>query len=430
MANGLVTAAQFKTAPDLLGGLRRGIGFGVELQQIAQQQQALERQRQIQELLGGVGQVAPQPAQLAPQPAELAPIPAEQVGIEGAPPAEAPPSPIPSEAERMRQAMRIDPAIAKQQFELMGMDSASRRAEASRFAARLQTLPPRFQDQEILSRAEKLRAEGRNPSDTLQLLDMNPAERSTALEGVQLMDLATPERIKHTQKVAADVGRIGTYNPRDYTTPSWAEFARTRNPAVLKRYSEKTLTIGGVPHRLIEGTTNQYEPIKTAKEVADNKALIEETVTAARAQAKVDVEKKVAELGAGKNLDDAIGVYNQLKDAELDKIYGFGETLVPDVIRSPSGVLMQANVDRLIAMLQLAGRGQLKGQGTITDAEQAVVANAATVLGTPNIPPEAAKEALNEAMQILFRGAGKEFVPPGPAAPPQQIGRFTVRVKQ
>ena len=226
-------------------------------------------------------------------------------------------------------------------------------------------------------------------------------------------------------KPTGATGKIGTYNPRDYTVESFSNFAKSGDPSVLERYTEKTIDIGGVPHKLVPGSTNQYEPIKSASQVATDKAGIEAAVATARQNATQDVQKKITELGAGKNLDQAIGVYETLKAGDLDRIYGFGEKIYPDWLRSEEGVTLQANRDRLIAMLQLAGRGQLKGQGTITDAEQATVANAATILSNPNISPDAAYKALDEAMGILYRNAGKEFAPSAqpvpPAAPAQQL---------
>lgn len=178
------------TVPDIFGALARGQQFALQEQAIRAQQAEAQRRSQIQQLLGQVGQPVPvAPAPVAPA-AALADMP------EAVP--EAMPAPVEqplSQQELIQQARRIDPALAEQQLKLMGLDEPSRRAEASRFAAEVQSLPFDFQTRRIQERAERLRAEGRDPSDTLELLQMDPAQRMQALQGVQMLDLSTKERL-------------------------------------------------------------------------------------------------------------------------------------------------------------------------------------------------------------------------------------------
>jgi hypothetical protein len=109
---------------------------------------------------------------------------------------------IPSFEELRSQAMKVDPVVATQALKQMGLDDPSRRAEASRFAAQAQSLPPEQRQQLIQERAQKLQAEGRDAKDTLQLLNMTPEQQNQALTGVQLLDLSTKERIGFAQKQA------------------------------------------------------------------------------------------------------------------------------------------------------------------------------------------------------------------------------------
>lgn len=201
---------------------------------------------------------------------------------------------------------------------------------------------------------------------------------------------------------------IGTYNPRDYTVESFADFVKSGDPSVLERFSEKTIIAGGVPYKL-DTATNEYVPLKTAGEIGADKSEIEELVVTAREEAKGDVEKKIKEDGQLKKIEDADRVYKDLAGADLDKIYGRGESLYPDFFRSQEGIDMQAKRDQLVGMLQLGARGELKGQGQITEGEQKILSNSVTILANPNISPEAARSAIDDAMRILYRNAGMEF---------------------
>jgi len=289
----------------------------------------------------------------------------------------------------------------------MGMDTQQKKEEAADFAYQLKNTPFDRRQELINVRITNLQSKGRDPKDTASLLGMDEAQQNQALEVVQMLALSPQDRIKLAR--GDDAGKLGTYNPRDYTTDSWAEFVRTRDPSKLERFSAKTIDIGGVPHALMADGT--YAPIKSTEQVAKSKADIEIAVTSAREQAKVDVQKAVTSMGAMDKLDDADRLYSELSQADLGRIYGFGEAVYPDWLRTEEGVTLQAKRDQLIGMLQLAGRGELKGQGPITEGEQAIVAKAATILNSPNISPATAKKELDNAMNILYRNAGKKFDP-------------------
>jgi len=187
----------FQITPDILGAARGGLQLGEQFRQVGRERETRERQEQIRQLLGGIGQEAPQTEQealLASQTAELAPI-SEQAAIEQ--------PQILSLDELKQQAQRIDPEIANQMFKQLGMDTPSQRAEASRFSAEIQGLPVELQNRRIQERAQSLTQQGRSPKDTLELLGMPPAVRAQTLQNVQLADLATKERLTFQQKQAA-----------------------------------------------------------------------------------------------------------------------------------------------------------------------------------------------------------------------------------
>ncbi len=99
------------------------------------------------------------------------------------------------------------------------------------------------------------------------------------------MDLSTKDRLGFQQKQKGGGDKIGTFNPRDYTVESFAEFRDSGDPSKLVRFTEKTIDVGGVPHKL-NAETNRFEPIRTTKQVADYKSIIESAVTQARIEAK------------------------------------------------------------------------------------------------------------------------------------------------
>jgi hypothetical protein len=140
---------------------------------------------------------------------------------------------------------------------------------------------------------------------------------------------------------------------------------------------------------------------------AETEPRLQAEITRAREEAAAAVEKQISQQGQLGKLADAESVYNRMRDSDLDIIYGQGEKWYPEFLRSQKGIDLLADRDQLIGMLQLGSRGELKGQGPITDSEQKILSNAVTVLGSPNISPARAREALDEAMTILRRNAGQ-----------------------
>lgn len=132
---------------------------------------------------------------------------------------------------------------------------------------------------------------------------------------------------------------------------------------------------------------------------------------AARAveEGKTAAQKDAAEETAAKKIPTIETIWDNLKDKDFDRIYGRGESLYPDVLRSQEGIDMQADVTQLINLLKLGARGELKGQGTVSDFEAKMIGDAVTVLQNQNISPEKAKEAAKQAVGILFQGAGSEL---------------------
>lgn len=180
----LVTSAQFQQ-PSTSGGISRGLQTLQRFNQLGQQNLAISRDEQIRQALSGQ-QMQPQ----TPQQQQLA---AQSFGLGGEQAQAEQPQPM-NQEQMKAAAMKIDPFTAKKHFEAMGIDSASKREEASRFAAKLQSLPFNQRDPLIQERAQTLQSEGRDPKDTLSLSNLPEDQQNQALTGVQLLDLSTKER--------------------------------------------------------------------------------------------------------------------------------------------------------------------------------------------------------------------------------------------
>ena len=165
------------------------------------------------------------------------------------------------------------------------------------------------------------------------------------------------------------------------------------------------------------GLTATRENAKADVERA-TKPQIEAAVVTAKDKASAGVAKEVSQQSSAGSLDDAEYIYNKMKSSKLDKVYGRGESVYPELMRSQEGIDIIANRDQLVAMLKLGARGQLKGQGAVSDSDAKTLSESTTVLGNPNISPKAAREALDRAMLTLRRSAGK-------AAPEQQLNTGT-----
>ncbi len=157
-------------------------------------------------------------------------------------------------------------------------------------------------------------------------LQNNPEGAMQAIKGAYaFMD---PQGYKAMYPKEGSGGGYGVYNPRDYTTDSWAEFVKTDDPGVLERYANaQSVDIGGVPH-VFDPARQGYFPASvtgaqgasggqptpiTAESVAETKGTI------ARGQRAGELEAETGSAGGaafetqiGK---DAAAVYSKLQTA-------------------------------------------------------------------------------------------------------------------
>lgn len=224
---------------------------------------------------------------------------------------------------------------------------------------------------------------------------------------------------------------IGTYNPRDYTTESWSKFLKTGDASALERYeSESIVDIGGAKYS-VNRVTGARTPISTPEEEASGRAQIASAIQKAKEDAKIAASKIVSESLGSAKLSDAQSAYNALSSADLNLIYGRGEAWYPEFFRSQKGIDLIAQRDKLVGMLKMGARGELKGQGSVSDSEQKMLSQSITALENPNISPELARKELEAAINILERNAGtpeiggedKEVTPTGRTATNPNTGQ-------
>jgi hypothetical protein len=106
---------------------------------------------------------------------------------------------------------------------------------------------------------------------------------------------------------------------------------------------------------------------------------------------------KDREIGSQLELGNAI-----LNSKELDSIFGRGEALYPDLLRSQGGIDLKADVNQFVGQLKLAAAGKMKGQGSVSDSERKTLNEAATVLSNANISPERARKAVQNSVNAIM----------------------------
>lgn len=198
----------------------------------------------------------------------------------------------------IRQAVIEFPEIAETATQMFGFtNEQTEKVARETYRRALSETDPARRAKILEGGIETVRQFGGRPSNMardLQMLRENP-------EAFERSARAGYAALASDQEYEAFFGgssgpKIGQYNPRDYTTDSFAEFARTGDPAVLERYAaQRNVEIGGVPH-VFDPAIGGYRPAGvsgaegerpvTATDVAASEA----EITAAQEQAKQTVK--------------------------------------------------------------------------------------------------------------------------------------------
>lgn len=291
-----ITTQGFDFGRGLLGEARQFSALEQQQQQLQQQrfaqqqlEQQVQRQEQIRQLLGQAAQ--PQEA-ISPEAA---------IGGVMAPPEEIPEQL--TQQELIEEAQQIDPGEAQRQLKVMGLDDPSRRAEASRSAAQIMSVPFSQREQAIMARVNELQSQGRDPSDTMQLLEMNEAQQNQALTGIQLLDLSTRERLSLTEKRGRAAEAPAGQREFEALTKGLTE--EERKKAALIKLGLSPRAVGSAIQTISE--ENLAEEIGKTEAIIAQRKKFAELTGASRAKAIDKGFERITKIDSGiRNLDRAI----------------------------------------------------------------------------------------------------------------------------
>ena len=103
-----------------------------------------------------------------------------------------------------------------------------------------------------------------------------------------------------------------------------------------------------------------------------------------------------------KEADSAIlQVDDLLTDDRFSNAFGKVVTSTPELLRSQESIDAIADVNQIKGLITLESRQKLKGQGTITDSEQKILAQSATVLDNPLISDDRARRELRKIKRVF-----------------------------
>lgn len=175
------------------------------------------------------------------------------------------------------------------------------------------------------------------------------------------------------------------------------------DPATGKLTTELGELEGEVVSRLGETATEETQ--REIEKAGKTTEIVEKTKLDVKASSP-EGQAKLRELRQKEtaNIDEArdnMRLVDILSGSDLDLIYGRGESLVPEVLRSQEGQNLIAQRDRLVAQLELGAAGKLKGSGSVSEGERAILANSATVLKRPDISAELATQELARIRPIF-----------------------------
>ena len=90
-----------------------------------------------------------------------------------------------------------------------------------------------------------------------------------------------------------------------------------------------------------------------------------------------------------------------LLNDRFTRAFGKVVTATPELLRDQESIDAIADVNQIKGLIVLESRQKLKGQGTITDSEQKILAQSSTVLDNPLISDERARKELRKIKRVF-----------------------------
>lgn len=326
-----------------------------------------------------------------------------------------------SDIYNTNKAAQLNRQGAQQRMSENDYQSALRKIQvANNLAKKALTLPPEQRGQLLVDSSGALQSLGFTPDDLAntplddQGLQNLIAQTDSAL---QASGGNTGGDVQQAQYVSG-LGYLQQLRNGQVTLAELTPEQQAKVKAALEAEAGRQAEAYGLKTRTgLEARTEMEPTLRTRVTEAEQgvrmatEPQLQSEVAKARQLAVDEAKKLTKQQGQLSKIDDANRIYNSLGDSDLDLIYGSGEKWYPEVLRSQKGIDLMAQRDQLIGMLNLAARGELQGQGSITESEAASVLAAATTLGNPNVSPAEARTALDSAMARIYGGAGKQFTP-------------------
>jgi hypothetical protein len=221
--------------------------------------------------------------------------------------------------------------------------------------------------------------------------DPSPFFRAAELE---YAGIASPQEWQaYSATSGMDSGKIGQYNPGDYTPESFAAFTQSRNPADLKRYENSQIVdIGGVRY-IVDRTTGTRTPLTTAEEVAGNIGTIKGAEKTAEESAK-NIEKYKETLFDSINSNSRLVNKYKFAIKQLDNGAETGAIINKLPNLREQNVLI--DVVRKEIGMEVLGSGLLGVNPTDRDVEFAL-----TTSIPDNLRPDALKRELERRSSVL-----------------------------
>tara|TARA_R100001509_G_scaffold36429_1_gene19530 strand:+ start:178 stop:1299 length:1122 start_codon:yes stop_codon:yes gene_type:complete len=278
------------------------------------------------------------------------------------------------ERDARLEALRLQEILEKRQRDELAMQQGQQRTQAFNRAvdARFPNLrPPMINAGQPDPRAGLLRALGPDavPAKVMEGL--------LAPQGQTRFDVQPP-------------------SPKDYTNESLEAFAQSGDYSVLVPRNEYSV----VQNR--DGTATVIDK-RTGKVVSGAGVSAGDVVERGK-------EFKRLERGDPDYKDSVFEAIDNIKsvrdDPELKNILGvFDSTVVgaAPIFASQEEIDLNARLNQVIAKAKMAQRGELKGQGTISDFEARMLGESITALTDRNISPDMAVEELNALIARIER---------------------------
>ena len=178
MANGFIPIRV--TNPNILQNFAAGQQIGQQRKQFRQQQDDREtaqaKNLQVEQLMGQV----------------FNPVSSEQLGGQDV-------GPQLTSDQAMEELFQLNQDLGNQVMTQIGAVDQRKRDDAARRASKILATPPEQQDAEIKRQAQQLLSEGRDPTDTMGLLGLNPEQRRLSLKSIELAALSVKDRLSQGQ---------------------------------------------------------------------------------------------------------------------------------------------------------------------------------------------------------------------------------------